>query len=185
MNRISPIDPQLAEGKTQELLGAVQKKMGRVPNIMRSLAASPAVLEAYLNYGGGLAGLRLSAKLREQIALHVGEINSCGYCLSAHSAVGKMQGLSSEQMTAARRGEALDPKDAAALALARSIVLERGGVRDAEMRAARAAGLDDRDIVEILGVVIQNVFTNWFVHLAGPEIDFPEVKPGLGATAQR
>src|SRR6516225_10405376 len=36
----------------------------------------------------------LSAHLREQIALTVGQANECGYCTAAHSAIGQKVGLS-------------------------------------------------------------------------------------------
>jgi AhpD family alkylhydroperoxidase len=34
----------------------------------------------------------LSAHLREQIALTVGQANECGYCIAAHSAIGQKVG---------------------------------------------------------------------------------------------
>ena len=44
MERIVPVDPQTAQGHTKELLEIVKSKMGRVPNITRAMAVSPAVL---------------------------------------------------------------------------------------------------------------------------------------------
>jgi AhpD family alkylhydroperoxidase len=35
----------------------------------------------------------LSAKSREQIVLAFGQANECNYCVSAHSALGKIAGL--------------------------------------------------------------------------------------------
>ncbi|MCB9831638.1 MAG: carboxymuconolactone decarboxylase family protein [Planctomycetes bacterium] len=183
MSRLSQIDPKTAEGKTKELLDAVQKKMGKVPNIMKSMAVSPALLGAYLGYSGGLAGVSMSPRLRELVALHVGEINDCGYCLSAHSAVAQALGLDEATRAEARRGHAKDPKDQAFLNLARAMVLERGSVAAAELAEARTAGLTDAEIAELFGVVIQNVYTNWFVHLVEPAIDFPVVKPGIDLEA--
>lgn len=85
---------QAATGKAQELFEAVQAKLKITANITRVMANSPAVLEAYLSFSGALAGGALPAKLREEIALEVGEQNSCQYCVSAHTAIGKMTGLS-------------------------------------------------------------------------------------------
>ena len=47
------------------------------------MANSPAVLEAYLGFSGAPSHGALDAKLREEIALEVGEQNSCQYCVSS------------------------------------------------------------------------------------------------------
>src|SRR5262245_5255583 len=50
MQRITAIDPQTATGTAKTLLDGVQRKLGFVPNFMRTLAVSPATLDAYLSY---------------------------------------------------------------------------------------------------------------------------------------
>ncbi|MEZ6196877.1 MAG: carboxymuconolactone decarboxylase family protein [Planctomycetota bacterium] len=186
MSRLPLIDPAHAEGETKDLFDAVRTKMGKVPNLVKALANSPALLKTYLGMSGALGESRLSAPLRERIALALAELNACGYCLSAHTAIGGMLRIPAEEIEAARRGEAPDARDAAAITLARQVLLERGHVRDAQLAAARAAGLDDQDIAEIFGVALLNLFTNWFNHLAVTPIDFPEVVPGVaGAAASR
>ncbi len=98
MSRIPTIDPSQATGKSKELLTGVQSKLGMTPNLMRAMANSPAVLEAYLLFSGALGRGEVPAKTREQIALAVAQANSCEYCLSAHSAIAKSVGLSAEQI---------------------------------------------------------------------------------------
>ena len=115
----------------------------------------------------------LSAKLREQIALSVGESNQCGYCVAAHSAIGKGAGLSDGELNAARMGQSADPKDAAALKFASSIVEKRGHVSDSEVAAVKAAGYNDAQVIEILAVTVQNIFTNYVNHVAQTAVDFP------------
>src|SRR5271169_3357535 len=110
MSRITHIAPETAAGKARELLDAVKAKLGLVPNMMRALANSPAALNAYLQFSGALATGSMSAKNREQIALAVGQANDCDYCLSAHSALGAMAGLTTEQVRDSRRGTAADGK---------------------------------------------------------------------------
>jgi len=179
--RISLIDPARATGPQKELLDAAKAKMGGVPNLLRGLASAPAALKAYLDFSGALAGASLSARQREQLALAVAEINACGYCLSAHTLIGGKLGLKEEQVLDARRGLAEDAKTAALLKLAQRIVLERGHLKDADLRAAREAGVTDGELAETVAVVAFNLFTNYFNHVAGTPIDFPEVKPGVPA----
>lgn len=175
MTRLKPVDAATAEGKTKELLDAVRKKLGRTPNLLLTLANSPAALESYLNFSGALAGGLLDAKLREQIAIATAEANSCEYCLSAHTAIGKMVGLSEDDLAASRQSKSSDAKAEAALKFAHQIVVSRGDVSDQEVERVRNAGYSDGEITEIIANVALNIFTNYFNHIAGTEIDFPRV----------
>src|SRR5258707_7778791 len=98
MPRITPVQPADATGKAKQLLDAVQAKLGLTPNLMKTLATSPAALEAYLNFGAALAGGGFDARLREQIAVAVAQANSCEYCLAAHTALGQLAGLKPEEI---------------------------------------------------------------------------------------
>lgn len=175
--RIEALDPARTAGKAKDLLGKVQAKLGLVPNLMRTLANSPAALEGYLALSGALAGGRLGAKLREQVALSVAESNDCGYCLAAHATLGKLAGLEADEIAAARAGEARDARDAAALRFARAVVEARGDVPDAELARVRAAGFDDGQIAELVSEVALNVLTNYFNRVAHTAVDFPRVEP--------
>lgn len=174
--RLSAIQTEAATGKARQLLDAVQTKLKVTPNMTRVMANSPAVLEGYLNFSGALAGGSLSAKLREEIALEVGEQNGCQYCVSAHTAIGKMTGLTDREIQAARDALAEDPKSAAALQFAREVVARRGAVSEADFAAARGAGLTDTDIAEIIAHVALNIFTNYFNIAAGVAVDFPKIE---------
>jgi uncharacterized peroxidase-related enzyme len=184
MTRIALIDPATATGKAKDLLTAVQGKLGFVPNMMRGLAQSPAALKAYLDFSGALGGGVLPARVRELIALQVSEVNNCAYCLAAHTAIGGMLGAKPAELEHARHGGSDDPKVAALLALARELVVRRGELRDAELRLARQAGISDAELVEVIGAVALNVFTNYFNHVAATPIDFPEVAPLSAPTAK-
>src|SRR5215471_14615847 len=116
MSRLSVIQTDKATGKAKELLEVVQAKLSITPNMTRVMANSPAVLEAYLSFSGALAGGSLNAKIREQLALAVGEQNSCQYCVSAHTAIGRMTGLSEAEIEAAREAKSSAAKTAAVLA---------------------------------------------------------------------
>lgn len=178
MSRLKLQTIENATGKTRELLETVKGKFGAVPNILALMANAPAALEAYLQMSGALAAGTLAPALRERIALAVAEANECGYCLSAHGTIAKGVGLTDEEITAARRGIAADPKERALLAFALSIVRERGDVAPAELEAVRRAGATDGEIAETVANVALNLYTNYFNHVADTEIDFPRVNPG-------
>lgn len=178
MNRITQLDPATATGKTKQLFDAVEKKLGVVPNLVRVLGNSPAALEGYVSFSGALAGGTLGAKVREQISLAVAEGNLCSYCLSAHTFIGGKVGLSAKDIADARHTDAANEKTAAILKLALSILVQRGEISDGALKAARAAGLTDGEIVETVANVAVNIFTNYINHVAQTVVDFPEVKPG-------
>ena len=115
MARIPAVDPAAASGKTKELLNEVKKRFGIIPNLTRTFANSDAALEGFLAFSGALSKGRLTPALREQIAIAVAEANSCEYCLSAHTAIGKMLGLGAEELAGSRRALSSDPKVEAAL----------------------------------------------------------------------
>jgi uncharacterized peroxidase-related enzyme len=173
--RIAPVEPSQATGQAKELLAAVQAKLGVTPNLMKTLAHSPAALEGYLSLNAALAKGQLSAKVREQLALAVAQENGCGYCLAAHTLLGKNAGLKPEQIIAARKGQSEDAKSSAELELAGQILAGRGNISDAQLSAAREAGVSDGEIAEVVAHVALNVLTNYFNVLARTEVDFPPV----------
>lgn len=179
MPRLNAVDPAKAEGLARELLEAVHKKLGMTPNMMRTMAQSPAALSGYLGLSGALGDGRLSAKLRERIAIAIARRNGCHYCLAAHATIGKMVGLTDQEMVAAAGADADDAKDHAALELALAVMEHRGAVSDSELVRARTAGLDDGEITEVVAHVALNVLTNYLNTVSQTEIDFPAVDARL------
>ncbi len=175
MSRLQAINPDQATGQARTLLQGVQSKLGFAPNILRTMANSPAVLQGYLAFSTALSQGNLSPKFREQIALAVSEVNDCQYCLAAHSAIGRSEGLSEEDIEDSRRGKSPNTKDGTGLAFTRSLVKNRGWVSDEEVAKLRKVGFDEGAIVELIGNIALISFTNYFNHVAETEIDFPEV----------
>ena len=183
MSRITALSTANAPSASQPMLQAVQKKLGMVPNLFKTFAHSPAVLNYYLAGSEALAAAALPAALREQLALVTAGANECDYCASAHTLMGKGAGLAAGEMAKNLRGQSDNGKAKAALDFAAVIVQERGRVSDAQLQAVRAAGYSDAEVVEIVAVVAANIFTNYFNHIAGTDIDFPIVRSAESATA--
>jgi len=174
MPRIQLATPESSPPSTTALLDAVKQKLGAVPNLVAAMANSEAVAKAYLGFSETLSHGALPARLREQLALVVGETNGCHYCVAAHTALGKMAGLSEQETCDARTGAGSDEKGSAALIFAQRVVKQRGLVSDEEFQEVRDAGYTDGEIGEIVAHVALNIFTNYFNHVAGTEIDFPQ-----------
>jgi uncharacterized peroxidase-related enzyme len=175
MARISALDPLAVSGEAKALLDAVQAKLGMIPNFLRVLAHSPAALGSFLGLYGLAERGSLDLQTRERIALALAEQNSCEYCLSAHTAIGRNTGLTGDEMEANRQGTSHDAKAAAAVAFARALVEHKGEVTNSEIEAVRKAGYGDAEIVEIIVHVGMNLLTNILGKASRVEIDFPKV----------
>jgi uncharacterized peroxidase-related enzyme len=174
MTRIAAIDPAAASGTAKELLDAVKRGLGVVPNLFRVTANSPAALEGMVALHGAI-GKSLTPKVREAIALATAEADACDYCLSAHTYLGKRAGLSEADLTDVRDGRGSDPKLAAAARFARQLVERRAHVTDAELTDVRRAGFSDGEVVDIIANVAWSVFTNYVNVVASTEIDFEPI----------
>lgn len=179
MTRLKAINPDEATGKTKELFNAIQGKLGMVPNMMRTMGNSPALLEGYLNLSGALSHGKLGAKTGELLALTISEKNNCDYCLSAHTFIGeKLAHIDADTLQNARSANAADAKTDAILKFANVLVNKQGLVSDTDVDTIKAAGLTDGEIGEIVGHVALNVLTNYFNNTANTSIDFPVVNAG-------
>lgn len=175
MARIKFVDPVQATGKSKELLTALQKNIKSVPNLAKALANSPAALKAWMEFEGALDKGSLNAKLRQEIALAVGQKNGCQYCVSAHTAIGKAAGLTDQQILNSRQGQGTSPKDTAALTFARELLEKRGQVPASSIQALHEQGFTDGEVAEIVAHVALNIFTNYFNIALGVDVDFPRV----------
>jgi len=173
--RIQPIDPTAATGDTAAHLDTARKMFGGTPNLVATAAHSPATLGAMLSLFANVGKSSLGAKTGELIAIAVAQSNGCRYCLAAHTAIGGSIGLSATALADARRTKSPDTRLAALLEFAVAVNQSRGRLSDATLADARAAGITDAEIVEVVAHVALNVFTNYLNNVADTTVDFPEV----------
>ncbi|MEV0299057.1 peroxidase-related enzyme [Nocardia sp. NPDC050710] len=175
MSLVPLAERESATGTVEDQLDQIHAAFGTVPAMFRAVANSPAALTSmwasFRAFGGGALGPALS----EQIAVAVANRNSCEYCLAAHTALGRKAGVSREALEAAQTGDSDDPRTAALLGFAVKLVEERGQVTAEDVQALRDQGWSDEHIVEVIGQVALNLFTNYInIALAVP-VDFPTV----------
>nr|QIZ02266.1 carboxymuconolactone decarboxylase family protein [Streptomyces sp. S1D4-11] len=172
------MEPAEATGEAATLLAQVQKSLGAVPNMAKVMANSPALLKGWLELSGALARGVLPAAVRERLALATAEYNRCQYCLSAHTYIGaNVAKIDSTELERARDADSSNPHTAALLALSVAIARERGSVADAVLKAARAAGVTDTEIAEVIGNLALNTLTNYFNIVADTDNEWPVVTP--------
>lgn len=175
MSRIEIVTPKTANTDQQALLDAIKSKLGMVPNFLAVMAQSPDALKSFLGLHVISESGDLDPQTRERIALVVAQGNACEYCVSAHTAIGSMAGLASEEMAANRAGSSLEAKPAAAVAFAQALNANLGEVTQTEFDAVRNAGYSDGEIVEIITHVGMNILTNLIGKSTRVDIDFPKI----------
>jgi uncharacterized peroxidase-related enzyme len=179
--RLTALERAAAPEGSREVLDRVEKTLGMIPNLHKTLAHAPAALRAYFAQMQALAAGVLEPRLREQIAVATAGTNGCAYCASAHTAIGKALKVPEAELRRNLSCGSETPRVEAALKFVRRLLDRRGAADDADLAAIRAAGFSDAEIVEIAAHVGMNWFTNMFNLLAKTEIDFPVV--ALDATA--
>lgn len=175
MSRIQALEPAAAGTQAKAMLEGIQKQFGALPNLFKVLAHSPAALQFYVGQIEALAHGVLDRQLREQLAVVIAGANHCDYCASAHTLMGKGAGLTPAELAQNLHGRSDKPRTEAALQLARAMLEHRGEVSDEDLKAARAAGYSEAELVEIAAHVGMNIFTNYFNRLAQTQVDFPLV----------
>jgi uncharacterized peroxidase-related enzyme len=174
MSRLPQIQPTNATGAAAELLAQVQQSLGVTPNMTKVMANSPALLEGYLALSGALSRGVIPAPVRERLALVTAEANGCEYCLSAHTYIGaNIAHVDAEELDRARSGDSSNLHTAALLTFSDAVLRRKGSIDDAQLEAARRAGVTDGEIGEVVGHIALNVLTNYFNVLSEVENDWP------------
>jgi uncharacterized peroxidase-related enzyme len=176
MTNFAPTEPETATGQAAELLTQVKNTLGLVPNMTKVMANSPALLTAFLTLSGAVGGGVLPAGVRERLAISTAQLNGCEYCLSAHTYIGaNIAKVDTAELAAARAAHSEDPHVAALLRLSNEIAENNGDVSRDGLRAARAHGVTDEEIGEVVANIALNVLTNYFNLLADVDNDWPVV----------
>ncbi|WP_298555821.1 carboxymuconolactone decarboxylase family protein [uncultured Algibacter sp.] len=170
-----PTRDQVSENN-QAIFDNLNKALGFVPNLYATYANSDTALENYLNFAN--AKTSLSAKEKEVVNLAVSEVNNCIYCLSAHTAIGKMNGFSEEQILELRAGEASFDNELDALArLARNITENRGRTDADVLENFFKAGYTKGNLIDTISLVGDKTISNYVHSTTQVPVDFPVVQP--------
>ncbi|MGC6432384.1 MAG: carboxymuconolactone decarboxylase family protein [Jejuia sp.] len=170
-----PTRDQVSENN-QAIFDNLNKALGFVPNLYATYAHSDTALENYLNFAN--AKTSLSAKEKEVVNLAVSEVNNCIYCLSAHTAIGKMNGFTDEQILELRAGEASFNSKLEALARLAKNVTENRGKTDADvLENFFNAGYTKGNLIDVISLVGDKTISNYIHSTTQVPVDFPVAQP--------
>ncbi len=161
----------------QAIFDQLEKGIGFVPNLYAAYAYNDTALGDYLTLQNRKS--TLSGKEREVINLVVSQVNECRYCQSAHTALGKMNGFSEDQILELRAGEAsFDPKLDALAKYVKNITVNRSKPDAEVVENLFSAGYTKANLIDIILVIGDKVISNFLHGTTQVPIDFP-VAPEL------
>ena len=176
MHRLKALDLEDVGDGVKEVFRDLEEELGMVPNVFRTMAHSPVVLRAYVNFLDSLQQGVLSERLRERIALAVSQVNDCPYSLAEHCATALAAGLSKEEISDSRKAVSPDRRVEAALSFARKVARGLQSVDGEGVSTLKRVGFSDEEIAEIIASIVLTIFKNYFNKLAGTCLDYPKAK---------
>lgn len=176
MSRLPLKDIETSCPSGAETLSGIKKRLGMLPNFFGGLANHLGSLKGYLAFNEAMEReSALSKKQRELIALAIANANGCHYCVSGHSLAAKSAGVDADTARLAQKGISETPYDQAILTLALEVLETRGHISEETLTMVADHGLSEAEIVEVVGWVGLNAFSNWINNVVQPKIDFPIV----------
>jgi uncharacterized peroxidase-related enzyme len=160
----------------QTIFDNLNKALGFVPNLYATYAHSDTALENYLTFAN--AKTSLTAKEKEVVNLAVSQVNDCIYCLSAHTAIGKMNGFTDEQILELRAGySTVNDKLDALARLAKNVTENRGRTDEAVLENFFNVGYTKGQLIDTISLVGDKTISNYIHSTTQVPVDFPVAQP--------
>jgi uncharacterized peroxidase-related enzyme len=163
----------------RERIGEIARRSGFVPNIFRALGHRPAELRAFLDYHDALMDRAegLSKAERELVVVASSAANHCLYCIVAHGAILRIRAKDphlADQVSANPWQAQLGQRDRAIANLALALTRAPEHFGEADITAARAAGLSDDEIWDVGAITALFAASNRLAHLTAlqPNLEF-------------
>ncbi|MEN8966316.1 MAG: carboxymuconolactone decarboxylase family protein [Polaribacter sp.] len=154
------------------IFNQLEKGLGFVPNLYASFAQSETALANFLALGNSKTSF--SAKEKEVINLAVSQVNECIYCLSAHTAIAKMNGFTEDQILELRTGNAsFNSKLDALSKFAKSVSFNSGATNKEVIENFYNAGYNKGSLADAILLIGEITITNYFHKTTEVPVDFP------------
>src|SRR5687768_16308586 len=175
MNTLYPIhEVESAPAESGPALEATAVRLGRIPNLLGTMAAVPQLINSFLQLTQTAETLTLPALEREVVALVAGVEVGCRHCIAIHTGALRKLGTPQSLIVAIRAGRPLDDLRLAALrSFTTQVIVERGAVGDDIQSAFFAAGFTPVNGLEIVFLVSALSMSMYSSRLAGVPLDNP------------
>lgn len=156
----------------RERIGVIAEKSGFVPNIFLTLGRRPRELRAFLDYHDALmdSDEGLSKAERELVVVATSGANHCAYCVVAHGAILRIRMKDphiADQVATNPFAAELSERHRAIVDLALTVSTRSATLTEADLEAARSAGLSEDEIWDVGAITALFGLSNRMVHLTG------------------
>lgn len=172
MTEFTKHDVETAPESAKPVLEGVEKGLGFVPNMLGYMAESPELLKGYTTLSGIFDKTSLSAIERQVVLLTVSRINTCHYCMAAHTSIAQMQKVPADVIRSLRDDVEIDDSKLNALQVfTRAVVEGRGYVPQDAVDAFLDVGYTKQNVLEVVLGVGLKTLSNYTNHFVETEVD--------------
>lgn len=163
---------ETAPETAKPLLQAAKKAFSFVPNLLGTMAGSPALLEGYMTLAGIFDKTDLSETERQIILMTNNRLNGCTYCMAAHTTISQMAKVPSDVIAALRNNTPIaDPKLEALRTFTEVVNETRGWPEESDIDAFLAAGYTKQTVLDVILGTSLKVMSNYTNHIAETPLD--------------
>lgn len=168
-SRFGVVEPAGLPADLRSRIEAIAERSGFVPNVFRALAVRPDELRAFMDYHDALMDRPgLSKAERELVVVATSGANRCTYCVVAHGAILRIRSKDphlADQVATNPWACELDERQRAIVDLALLLATDSATLTDADLDAARDAGLTDDEIWDVGAITAFFAMSNRLAHL--------------------
>ncbi len=159
MTHVAVVKPEHASEDLKKTYDMLEQKFMVVPKVFVALSLRPDLLQPLVLFVVRLMidDHHLSRSTKELIAAYVSKINSCSYCVDAHSAMAMAQGFTEDQVKSILEdvdsSTLLDGKTKQLLRYAEKATHHAYKITEEDFKGLRKVGYSDEEILEATLVV--------------------------------
>jgi AhpD family alkylhydroperoxidase len=166
MSRFHIHDELTAPEGSIKILKGVAGAAGEVSKFIGVLAGAPAALRAYARMRHELRTGVLPPATRERIGLAVAERRGDPYSIAQHAKMARATGLGLDEISAARRFESANEKEAGLLVFLKALIETDGRPKQHLAEEARELGWTDEELLEAVAHLAMNEFQSLIANAA-------------------
>jgi len=186
MTYVAVVNPEDAPENLKRTYDMLEQKFMVVPKIFAAMSLRPDLLEPLAQFVIRLMidDHNLSRGTKELIAAYVSKINSCAYCVDAHSAMVMAQGFTEQQVKSILEDVSgsplLDAKTKQLLQYAEKATRHAYRITEEDVQRLHKAGCSDEEILEAtLAVALFNFMDRVADALGVPVENFVEMMKSM------
>lgn len=152
--------------ESRPFLQGLQQNLGMIPNLAAAMAESPELFRSFLAVREIYHGGTLTPVEVEVLSLTSAYENQCTWCMTFHTRMARIAGLSQESLAALREGRSpVEPRLGALSEFAREMVRRRGAVEATRLERFFEAGYSRSQALEVVLGMAFSLMANYASHL--------------------